>query len=463
MSATDSTALSVGFISLGCAKNLVDSQLMAGTLVTEGIALAASPEDADVVLVNTCSFVQDARDESFDAIEGACELKRRGDCRYVIVAGCLPQRYHDNVLEHHPEVDAIVGLDALEDVAGIVRRVTQDEGKVLAVSETPTRTFEPRVPGLVFTGGPYAYLKIAEGCDHACSFCAIPGIRGRHRSRAIFDIRAEAEKLLESGYRELNIISQDVTVYGRDLPGHVDLPALLRELDGIGGDFWIRLLYGYPSHVSDELLEAMTAGPHVCAYLDIPVQHSHPDILKAMRRGNTVDSVTSLTGRIRDRLPRAAIRTTCLVGFPGESETHFEHLLDYAREAQFDHLGAFSYSPEDGTPSADLENTPTLQDADERRGRLLLAQRDVVDARCRSLVGQETTVLLECPLDEDGLTWRGRSQRYAPEVDGDVIVNRVPPSAQPGDFLRARYRQQRDYDMLAEALESPESDPQTTE
>lgn len=451
MPETDQQAatLSVGFVNLGCAKNLVDSQVMAGAMLSEGIALAPSPEEADVVLVNTCSFIQDARDESFDAIEAACDLKRAGNCRYVVVTGCLPQRYRDEIFSHHPDIDAIAGLDELEDVPRLVTRLVSAQHPIAEVCDTPTRTFEPRVPGLVFTGGPYAYLKIAEGCNHTCAFCAIPEIRGRQRSRTADDIVREAAELLAAGYRELNVISQDITSYGRDLDNGLDLAGLLRELDALGSGFWIRLLYGYPAYVTDDLLDTIGELDTVCPYLDIPVQHSHPDILRAMRRANTTEAVTTLAPRVRARLPGAVLRTTCLVGFPGETEAHFQHLLDYVTATRFDHLGAFVFSPEDGTPAATMASTPALDVAEARRERLLLAQRAVIDERNAAWLGAEDDVLLEAPPADADAPWRGRTPRFAPEVDGDVWIDNVPTDCAPGDMVRARYTDCRDYDMLA--------------
>jgi ribosomal protein S12 methylthiotransferase len=441
----------VGFISLGCAKNLVDAQLMAGNLIADGISLAPSPEEADVVLVNTCSFIKDARDESYDSIESACEMKRAGQCSHVVVTGCLSQRYRNDLLDQMPDVDAFVGLDELEDVGTVIRRIVGGENRVLDVSQSPTRLYDPKVSGIVFTGGPYAYLKVAEGCNHLCSFCAIPGIRGTHRSRPMASIVKEAEDLLEMGYRELNLISQDITFYGRDLDSGNDLPALLRELGKIGGHFWIRLLYGYPSHVTDELLEAMGDVSQVCHYLDLPIQHSHPDILKGMKRTETADSVRDMGPRIRSFLPDGVLRTTCLLGFPGETEDHFNHLLDYVQATEFDHLGAFVFSPEDGTPALDMPDRPDAEVAESRRSRLMICQLDIVDRKLSGLIGREDQLILEHPEAEDETSWIGRTPRFAPEVDGEVLVRNVK-NGRPGAFVPVRYTAQVDYDMEAEQV-----------
>jgi ribosomal protein S12 methylthiotransferase len=439
--------LSVGFISLGCAKNLVDSQLMAGRLLAGGIRLAPAPESADIVIVNTCAFIEDARTESMEMILSACELKKTGPCRAVLVAGCLPQRYRGRIREALPDVDAFIGLDDLDRIGEIVRELEAGRHGIAEISETAERLFEPAAP-VVFSSGANAWLKIAEGCNHRCAFCAIPAIRGRHRSRPPDRIVAEAQDLLGRGFRELDIISQDIMSYGSDLPGKSDLPALIRALGRLDGDFWIRLLYGYPSLITDDLLDAMAGTPQVCRYLDVPVQHSHPDILRAMRRGGTVEAVASMTGRIRARLPDAVIRTTCLVGFPGETEAHFQHLLDYCRDARFDHLGAFVYSPEEGTPAFEMDDTPALEVAEERFDRLMTQQRKIAAQRNRGLKGTPDIVLLEHP---GGRTkpGRGRTRRQAPEVDGETRVTGLPANARRGDFFPIVYTGIREMDLLA--------------
>ena len=446
---SDSIDITVGFISLGCAKNLVDSQVMAGSLVSAGIALARSPEEADVIVVNTCSFIEDAREESVDAVLSACSLKKTGPCRAVIVTGCLPQRYDTELSKSLPEVDAFIGLDELEEIPDIVARVGRGESGIRRVSAASSGLFEPKIPALVFTGGPFAYLKIAEGCSHGCTFCAIPGIRGGYRSRTIPAIVGEAEQLLQNGMKELNLISQDITAYGRDLGDGTDLPALLRALGGIGGKYWIRLLYGHPAGVGEDLLAAMSEVSQACHYLDIPIQHSHPDVLRAMGRGGPARQVEELAARARAALPRVTLRTTCLVGFPGETEEHFLHLLDFVRKTEFDHLGAFVYSPEEGTPALDMPDRPDSDVAEERRGRLMLAQKEIVDRKCRELIGWEAEILLERQRAGHDNAFIGRSERQAPEVDSVTFVENVPADRGPGDFVRAKYTEQIDYDMKA--------------
>jgi ribosomal protein S12 methylthiotransferase len=442
---------SVGFISLGCAKNLVDSEHMASVLRAEGLALAPSPERADVIVINTCSFIGDAKRESIDAILAAGEHKRSGRCRAIVVAGCLTQRYRGDLRAALPEADAFIGLDQLDRIGGIVRRLARGERGVLDVSPTARRLFEPLPARLVLTGGPFAYLKIAEGCNHRCAFCAIPAIRGRQRSRPVPAIVREAEALLARGVRELNLIAQDVTAYGRDRNDGASLPRLLRALGRLGGQFWIRCLYAHPASVSDDLLDAMAAVPQVCRYLDVPVQHSHPDILRAMRRAGSAPAVRALPGRLRAALPGLALRTTCLVGFPGETDAHFADLLEYVREAEFDHLGVFTYSREEDTPAFALPRQVPAAVAARRRAALLAAQQASVRRKARARVGRSDTVLLTAPPARPGGAWTGRTAGQAPEVDGLTFVSRAGNAAASGAFCRVRFTAAAGYDLRATA------------
>ncbi len=439
---------SAGFISLGCVKNLVDSQIMAGELLAAGVPLAPSPEQAEVIIVNTCAFIADARAESAQAIEGACRLKAFGRVRAVVVAGCFPQRERERLFRMFPAIDAVMGVDELREVASVVRRLEQGERMFTLVSGHPRRLFEPHGAPVVFTGAPYAYLKIAEGCNHRCAFCAIPDIRGRFRSRPLARVLREAESLLEAGCRELDLVSQDVTAYGVDLGAGARLPELLRALGRLGGRFWIRLLYGYPTRVTPALLEAMASVPQVCPYLDVPIQHSHPEVLSAMRRADTIRAVDALPRRARDAIPEVALRTTCLLGFPGEREPHFRHLLRHVEETGYDHLGAFVFSPEVGTPALDLPHRPRPSTAARRLDELLRLQRKLVQRRNASRVGLEATVLLERPAGR-GRTWLGRSAREAPEVDGAIRVHGVADGAKAGDFVRVRFTGSSGYDLAA--------------
>jgi len=415
--------VTVGFISLGCAKNLVDSQIMAGSLLGHGLVLAQQPEEAEIIIVNTCSFIETAREESIEAILSACRLKKTGVAQAVLVAGCLPQRYKEELAESLPEVDAFIGLDEIEDVSKIIKKLAGGERHLYKVSARAKRLFDPGKHNIVFSGGPFAYLKIAEGCNHACAFCAIPGIRGAHRSRPVSNILVEAKHLLDAGYRELDLISQDTTCYGRDLKDGASLPKLLYALAACAdkqevGPVWIRIIYGYPEGITSELIETIREIPQVCSYIDVPIQHSHPDILRAMRRTETIESVAVMADRVREAIPDVVLRTTCLVGFPGETDEHFEHLLNHVRDIAFDHLGVFTFSPEEDTPAYDMPDRPSPDVAEERRHLLMTAQREIVDRKAAVLIGTETTALMENPLPELSGVWSARSYRHAPEVDG---------------------------------------------
>ena len=445
--------LRVGLVSLGCSKNLVDTQVMCGVLLTEGVELAPNPDEADVVLINTCAFIQSARDEAYSEIRRALDLKREGKVGAVVVAGCLSQRYGASLAETFPEVDAWLGVDRLEDIAEVVKRAARKgaarKRALVDIDAPATSLFEPRVPSLSLAGGPFAYLKVAEGCSHACAYCAIPSIRGRLRSRRVEDIVAEAEVLRQTGVREFDIVAQDVTAYGRDKRGGPRLPDLLRALDVLGGRYWTRILYGYPSLVDDSLLEAFASLKHLCRYIDIPVQHSHPDILRAMRRADTANAVASLPGRLRAACPGIAIRTTCLVGFPGETEEHFRHLCDYVRASRFEALGVFAFSREEGTPAAAMPGQVPAEVAEERRDRLMRIQRAVQREVRKTRIGAKVTALLLRPVS--GGRWEARTEWQAPDVDGVTFVSGCSPKAKAGDFVRVEIAGVRGYDFLAVA------------
>ena len=468
---------SIGFVSLGCAKNLVDLQVMAGRLVRSGFRLAPSAEKADVILVNTCAFSESAREGAADRILWACERKAKGKCRAVVVSGCLPQRYADGMRKAFPDVDAILGVDDLDRIGDIVAALCPAPGaqapgnprrapKSLAPSPqppafldavtrtAPRRVFDPEEPGLVLSGGPFAYLKIGEGCLHACAFCAIPGIRGRYRSRALDAIVAEARALVVDGIRELDLVAQDVTAYGKDTPVGKGprLLDLIRALEAIPGDFRIRVLYRYPASGTDDLLHWMATSPKACRYLDIPVQHSHPDVLRAMRRAETIDAVATLAERARAIVPDITLRTTLLVGFPGETDAHFRHLLDYVRDSQFDHLGVFAFSPEEGTPAYDMDDTPSTEVAERRREQIMKLQQKISRRRLAARIGQHDLVLLEAPSPESGDdVWTGRASSQAPDdIDGVTYVFGVPASANAGDPPPVVYTGSDEYDLVAE-------------
>lgn len=451
----------VALVSLGCPKNLVDLQVAASALREAGFDVGVPEADADAILVNTCAFIESARAEAVDAIEEACSRKhargRRGrGGPAVIVSGCLPQRYREKVFEACPEVDAAVGVDDLERVPEVVRaaidRAAAGAAPLDAVTRGPsTRLFTAAEPWFVLTPGPYAYLKIGEGCRHACAFCAIPGIRGRLRSRPQATLVEEARALVGHGIRELDVIAQDVTSYGRDLRDGTSLPGLLRALDALPGEFRVRMLYGHPAGLTDELLETVAGCRRVVPYFDIPIQHASPAVLRAMDRRDTVAEVPRMAARIRARVPGAVVRTTCLVGFPGETAAMFDELLRFVKEARFDHLGAFAFSSEEGTKADRMPGKVPARTAEARRRRLMEAQARIVAETLEGLVGTEATALLEAPPAEPGAPWTARTERQAPDdIDGVTYVRGLGAKARPGDFVRVRIAGHTDYDLVAD-------------
>ena len=438
-------------ISLGCAKNLVDSEHLVACLLESGFTITSRLEGADLMLINTCAFIAEAREESAAVIRDACRLKRQGGCRAVIVAGCMVQRYRRALGVSFSEVDAWIGLDDLDRIGEVGRRVLRGERAIFEVGAVSRRLFESGPLRVILTGGPYAYLKIAEGCSHRCRFCAIPAIRGSFRSRSVSSLLREAEQLITRGIQEINLIAQDTTGYGRDRRDGTDLVRLLRALDRVSGDFWVRILYGYPTGVSDALLEAVGESRHVLPYFDIPIQHSDPDVLRAMGRAATVEAVAHLTARIRSRLPKATIRTTCLVGHPGESPKAFERLVFHVQEAGYDHLGVFVFSPEEGTPAAGMKPCPSRRTGEWRRERLLAVQAPIARARVRGRQGDVEEMLVE-EIRPGRLLGRCRAQ--APEVDGKTWVAGSFSHIRPGARIRIRLTgRYRSADWEAECLE----------
>jgi ribosomal protein S12 methylthiotransferase len=449
-SAIAATPTTIGMISLGCAKNMVDSEIIAAHARSAGFAMAPRPEQADIVIVNTCAFIHDAQEESIDAILEACAWKAAGHCRAVMVCGCLPQRYRYALARELPEVDAFIGLDAIPEIGQTLRRLDTGERNIRLITKTAEKIIEPPPGRPLFTNGAYAYLKVAEGCNHRCAFCAIPAIRGAYRSRPIAAIVREAEELLQRGVRELNLISQDITAYGCDLNNGNDLPRLLRALNDIGGRFWIRLLYGHPAHVTEKLLDTIGELPRVCHYLDLPIQHSHPAILTAMRRPQPHGGLESLFQTIRRHLPDVTLRTTCLLGFPGETADHFDHLLDFTTAIRFNHLGVFEFSPEVGTHAVKLKRRVPKAVIQQRVRRLMLRQQHRVKAAGLARIGQTDPLLIDATDPHRPNVMLARSAACAPEVDGVVYLTNLTKQCRPGAFIKARYTGVRGYDMEAE-------------
>ena len=446
--------MTIGLVSLGCAKNAVDLQVMCGHLMKAGFALAADPDTADVVLVNTCAFIESAREEAASEILRACALKQAGACRAVVVSGCFAQRYGERLPEVFPDVDAFVGIDELDQIAKIVKTAlrrarTTPEASSPKVSARvpkagiPCRVFDPPEPALRFTGTAFAYLKIAEGCAHRCAYCAIPGIRGKYRSRKPAAILKEARELLETGVRELNVVAQDPMLYGVDLKRtKINLVSLLRRLDALPGDFWIRVLYSYPSEITDDYLEWLKTAKHAVKYVDVPLQHTDPGVLKAMARGSAVKASLEAAARIRAAVPGVTLRTTVMTGFPGETAKAFARLLADVKAMKFDHLGAFAFSPEEGTSAARMKGCPPRVVAEMREREVMKAQKRVWTAKAKRFVGATLRGLVVAP----GVV---RLESQAPDVDGVVYLKKRPRGTMPavGAFVDVRIDAARGYDF----------------
>jgi ribosomal protein S12 methylthiotransferase len=442
--------IKVGMVSLGCPKNLVDSEVMLGTLKGCGYEVTADPKEADVIVVNTCTFIGPARKESVDTILEMAEYKRHGRCRRLVVAGCLVQQNHDELRESVPEIDALVGLN---DIERISEACALEAGSRFEASRGAARyLYTQDSPRLLATPGHTAYVKISEGCDHTCAFCAIPSFRGTQRSRAIPSIVEEARRLAAGGVREINLIAQDTTDYGTDLGDGTTAAGLLRALDAVEGIRWIRVLYAYPNRITPEFVEALASGRRVARYLDVPLQHADPALLRAMRRGGGAESHMRLIESLRSRVPGIALRTTFIVGFPGETEAQFEALCRFVREAEFDHVGAFTYSEEKGTPAAILPDDVPAKVKEERRGRLMAIQERVAARRQRALLGRDLEVLVDGPHEESDLLLCGRTEGQAPEIDGRVILTDAtqPPAA--GSFVRVRIQEAHAFDLVGTVL-----------
>ncbi|MEA2624152.1 MAG: ribosomal protein methylthiotransferase [Candidatus Binatota bacterium] len=441
----------VHLASLGCPKNQVDAEIMLGSLVRDGWEVTLDPAEADVLLVNTCSFIQPAKEESIDTILEMARYKAAESGRKLVVTGCLAERYGRQLQSEMPEVDAFVGTgDYLR-----LSRVLEDLGsrsraRPLAYVGAQHVLPDHEAPRLL-SGSPFsAYLKISEGCNHRCAFCIIPKIRGRHESRGVADLTAEARNLAAQGVRELNLIAQDLTAYGRDLPERSSLAELLSALGGVDGIEWIRLLYCHPSHVTAELLATMAREPRVCRYLDIPLQHGADRMLRAMRRERSADALRRLVGRIRARVPGVTIRTSFIVGFPGETESDFGELCRFVTDLEFERVGVFRYSQEEDTEAGVMAEQVSEEVKEERWHRLMALQREISRRKNQALVGDVLPVLV-CGTDDDGKL-HGRLAGQAPDIDGVVFLDAVPDELDPGTIVRVRIDGASDYDLAGTPL-----------
>jgi ribosomal protein S12 methylthiotransferase len=447
--------LKIGFVSLGCPKNLVDSEVMMGDIVSHGHELTAEPSEADVIVVNTCSFIDPAKQESVDTILEMAEYKTTGKAQRLIVAGCLVERYRDDIRKNIPEVDAVLGTNELSHITALCEGL---EPK----SESPAPYLYHDLSARVFTTPRHsAYIKIAEGCDHPCSFCIIPQFRGNFRSRRPESVVNEARRMFATGVREINLIGQDTTCYGEDLglkDGLADLLARLAQLP-VEAPHWIRFLYAYPNRVTQRLLDTLAQYPSLVKYIDIPLQHASAPVLKRMKRGGTADIFLKLLERIRATIPGVTIRTSMIVGFPGETDAAFDELCSFVKAAQFDRLGVFSYSDEETSASFHLDAKVDKRTIYNRKRALMSLQRRISLARNRRLVGQEIPVLIEGPSRETELLWEGRIASQAPEIDGVCYINEFGPdenAPRPGEIRTLRVVEAHDYDLVGGLVDGPE-------
>ena len=449
--------MKLGLISLGCPKNLVDSEVMLGIIEKYHIEITNDPEAAEIIIVNTCGFIESAKQESIDTILSMAAYKTEGCCRYLIVTGCLAQRYAQELFQDMPEVDAIVGTNVYKDIAQVIERVMQGQ-RVLHLSETDFEKInleglqgnERKLPDprKLTTPSYMAYLKIAEGCDNFCSFCAIPLIRGRYTSKPYEQIMAEARELVERGVKELIVIAQDTTRYGQDLYGKLRLAELLHDLNALPGLKWIRVLYSYPNTFTDELIEAYATLPKVCHYVDLPLQHASDRLLHAMRRRDKLSETKMLLKKLRERIPDIVIRTTFIVGFPGETEEDFAILKEFVTEQKFENAGVFQYSQEENTVAATLPEQIPEETKQERYDELMAIQAGVSEDVHRSMEDRELEVVVEGYESEEENLVAARSYREAPDIDGSIFVENAP-GLNPGDFIRVRIEQGFAYEVVA--------------
>jgi len=433
---TENMMHTVAVVSLGCPKNQIDAETMLGLLAEKGYSLLNRPEKAEVIIVNTCGFIDQAREESVQQILAMAEYTRAGTCRQLIVTGCLAQRYSAELARELPEVDAFVGTGQVDKIAEVITANQSCLG-------SPDRYDGVAETRRIFSTFPYGYLKIAEGCNNWCSYCVIPRLRGKLRSKPQEQIIAEARRMVDSGIREIVLIAQDTAQYGLDWGGRSQLPELLRRLEAAVGNAWLRVMYCYPDRISPELLDVVAGSDVICKYLDIPLQHSHPDILASMGRNRRGADLLKLIETVRRHVPGIALRTTFIVGYPGETEEHFQHLLDFVRWAEFDHLGAFMYSREEGTPAARLKPQVSAGVKARRYRELMETQQKIVLQRNARQAGKEFTALVD---DVRGAKATARSQWQAPEVDSAVIL--PAGSFKPGDMVNVRCTGFDGYDLV---------------
>jgi len=446
----------VGFISLGCPKNLVDSEVMMGQLKQSGYEITPDAADAETIVVNTCGFIDSAKKESIDTILEAAQLKTNGKAKRLIVAGCLVERYRDELKAEIPEVDAFIGTSQINDILTVCdpKTNTRSLPVVPLGNQSATYLYDESTPRVLATPSHYAFVKIAEGCDRPCAFCFIPQMRGHFRSRRFGSIVAEAHQLAEEGVKELILVAQDSSRYGEDLGKQDALARLLRELSHVDGIEWVRVMYTYPTHISDAFLDVLAEEPKAVKYLDMPLQHASQNVLKLMKRGGNRKSLERLIERVRKRVPGIGVRTTFISGFPGETEDDYEELLGFIKSVEFDRVGVFTYSDEEGTPAFDLSEKVPSRTAARRRNSLMKEQAKISRRKNKARVGDVVQVLFEGESKESELLWQGRMETQAPDIDGCVLINDVPDGVLPaaGEMVSVEITEGHEYDLVGRIL-----------
>ena len=436
------------FISLGCDKNLVDTEVMLGMLASRGYEMTNDEQDADIIVINTCCFIHDAKEESIQNILEMSEYKKNGSAKALIVTGCMAERYRQEILDEIPEVDEVLGTTAYDRILDAVDAALAGQHEVMTADLDALPL--PETKRLVTTGGHFAYLKIAEGCDKHCTYCIIPKIRGNFRSVPMERLLKEAQDLAEQGVKELILVAQETTLYGKDLYGEKSLPKLLRELCKISGIRWIRILYCYPEEITDELIQVMKEEPKICHYLDLPIQHANDTILKRMGRRTSKQELIDIVQKLRKEIPDICLRTTLITGFPGETQEQHEEVMEFIDTLEFDRLGAFTYSPEEDTPAATFEDQIDEEVKEDRQADIMELQQEIAFDKAEDMIGREVLVMIEGKVADEN-AYVGRTYRDAPNVDGLIFIN-TDVELISGDFAKVKVTGALDYDLIGELM-----------
>ena len=436
------------FISLGCDKNLVDTEVMLGMLASRGYEMTNDEQEADIIVINTCCFIHDAKEESIQNILDMAEYKKNGSAKALIVTGCMAERYRQEILDEIPEVDEVLGTTAYDRILDAVDAALAGQHEVMTADLDALPL--PETKRLVTTGGHFAYLKIAEGCDKHCTYCIIPKIRGNFRSVPMERLLKEAQDLAEQGVKELILVAQETTLYGKDLYGEKSLPKLLRELCKISGIRWIRILYCYPEEITDELIQVMKEEPKICHYLDLPIQHANDTILKRMGRRTSKQELIDIVQKLRKEIPDICLRTTLITGFPGETQEQHEEVMEFIDTLEFDRLGAFTYSPEEDTPAATFEDQIDEEVKEDRQADIMELQQEIAFDKAEDMIGREVLVMIEGKVPDEN-AYVGRTYRDAPNVDGLIFIN-TDVELISGDFAKVKVTGALDYDLIGELM-----------